>query len=137
MGSPEIAFEENATIPVADYRRLRRAVGWGDVPADDAELAAALARSWNVLARRDAEVVAFARLLDDGVLYASVWDIIVAPELQQRGIGDAMLTLLLRRADARSLTVLVATDAGRPLYERHGFVPTDPASTAMLRRRRI
>jgi ribosomal protein S18 acetylase RimI-like enzyme len=135
MTPPEIAFEENAAIPVTDYRRLRLAVGWGRVPANDTELAAALARTWNVIARQDEEVVAFGRLLDEGLLYASIWDMIVAPDLQRRGIGEAVLTRLLEHADARSLTVLVATDAGSGLYERHGFVPTDPASTAMLRRR--
>ncbi|HVU76709.1 MAG TPA: GNAT family N-acetyltransferase [Gaiellaceae bacterium] len=135
MAPLEIAFEENAAIPVADYRRLRRAVGWGELPADDGELSAALARTWNVVARHTDEVVAFGRLLDDGLLYASIWDMIVAPDLQRRGIGNDVLTRLLQHADARSLTVLVATRPGRGLYERHGFVPADLASTAMLRRR--
>lgn len=130
-----IAFDEGASVPVADYRRLRAAVGWGEVPVDDAELAAALARTWNVIARRDGEVVGLGRLLDDGVLYASVWDMIVAPEAQRQGIGEAILTRLLAHAESRSLTVLVATAAGRALYERHGFVPGDRGSAAMLRRR--
>jgi GNAT superfamily N-acetyltransferase len=131
-----IAFEDDAAVPVADYRRLRSAVGWGEVAVPDAELAAAFARTWNVVARRDGEVVGFGRVLDDGVLYASVWDMIVAPELQRQGVGEEILTRLLRRAESRSLTVLVATAIGRPLYERHGFVPDDPGSTAMLLRRR-
>jgi GNAT superfamily N-acetyltransferase len=60
---------------------------------------------------------------------------LVAPEMQRQGIGEGILTRLLAHAESRSLTVLVATAAGRPLYERHGFVPSDPGSTAMLRRR--
>lgn len=130
-----ISFEDDATVPVADYRRLRSAVGWGEVAAADAELAEAFARTWNVVARHEGEVVGLGRLLDDGVLYTSVWDMIVAPEHQREGIGEEILTRLLRRAESRSLTVLVATTTGRPLYERHGFVPDDPGSTAMLRRR--
>ena len=130
-----IEYEEDATVPVADYRRLRSAVGWGGIAVDDTELAAAFARTWNVVARRGGGVVGLGRLLDDGVLYASVWDMIVAPELHRQGIGEEILARLLRHAESRSLIVLIATDAGRPLYERHGFVPSDPASVAMLRRR--
>lgn len=130
-----IEYEEDATVPVADYRRLRSTVGWGEVAVSDDELAAAFARTWNVVARRGGEVVGLGRLLDDGVLYASVWDMIVAPEDQRQGIGEEILTRLLDRAESRSLTVLVATASGRPLYERHGFVPSDPGSVAMLRRR--
>jgi GNAT superfamily N-acetyltransferase len=131
-----IAFEEDAAIEVADYRRLRAAVGWGEIAVSDEELEAAFAHTWNVVARRDGEVAGLGRLLDDGVLYASVWDMLVAPEAQRQGIGDEILTRLLAQAESRSLTVLVATAAGRTLYERHGFVPSDPGSVAMLRRRR-
>jgi GNAT superfamily N-acetyltransferase len=130
-----IAFEEGAAVPVADYRRLRLAVGWGEIAVSDEQLAAAFGRTWNVVARRDGEIVGLGRLLDDGVLYASVWDMLVAPEMQRQGIGEGILTRLLAHAESRSLTVLVATAAGRPLYERHGFVPSDPGSAAMLRRR--
>lgn len=130
-----IAFEEGADVPVADYRRLRLAVGWGELTVSDEQLAAAFARTWNVVARQGSEIVGLGRLLDDGVLYASVWDMLVAPEAQRQGIGEGILTRLLAHAESRSLTVLVATAAGRPLYERHGFVPGDPGSVAMLRRR--
>lgn len=130
----DIAFEEGATLEPKDFRRLRRAVGWGEVARTDEELAAAFARTWNVAARRGDEVVGIGRLLEDG-LYASIWDMIVDPEAQRQGIGDGILTRLLAHAEERSLTVLVATAAGRPLYEKHGFVPAEASSVAMLRRR--
>jgi GNAT superfamily N-acetyltransferase len=135
MNAPaEIRFDEGAKLPVSDYRRLRSEVGWGDPAVGDTQLDAAFDRTWNVVARREGEIVGFGRLLDDGVLYASIWDMIVTPSLQRRGIGNAILTRLLARAAERSLTVLVATPAGRPLYERHGFVAGDPGSVALLRR---
>ena len=64
----------------------------------------------------------------------SIWDMIVTPRLQRRGIGDGILARLLAHAESRRLTVLVATEAGRPLYERYRFVSGDPGSTALLRR---
>ncbi|MCZ7589175.1 MAG: GNAT family N-acetyltransferase [Gaiella sp.] len=133
--STEVSFEEGASIPLADYRRLRSEVGWGGPSLEDAELAAALERTWNVVARRSGEVVGFGRLLDDGALYASIWDMLVSPLLQRRGIGNEILTRLIAHAATRSLTVLVATPKGRPLYERHGFVAGDPRASALLRRR--
>lgn len=129
-----LSFDEGGAIAPSDYRRLREEVGWGTPPIPDARLEAALARSWNVVARDGDEAVGLGRLLDDGALYASIWDMIVRPSLQRTGIGTEILTRLLARADSRSLIVLIATHAGRPLYERHGFVTGDPGSAAMLRR---
>jgi len=46
---------------------------------------------------------------------------VVVPEAQRRGVGSAILERLLERAASRTIVVLVATAAGRPLYERYGF----------------
>lgn len=46
----------------------------------------------------------------------------VAPELQGRGIGRRLMQAALREL-GDSTTVLHATEAGAPLYERLGFVP--------------
>ncbi|MEU9062075.1 GNAT family N-acetyltransferase [Streptomyces sp. NPDC048430] len=50
---------------------------------------------------------------------------LLAPELQDRGIGTAVLTRLLARTDADGLPVrlnVLQGSAARRLYERHGFV---------------
>lgn len=46
--------------------------------------------------------------------------VMVAPALQGRGLGRRMIRHLLAEAGPRRLT-LIATEAGRPLYEREGF----------------
>ena len=130
----DLVFEAGAAIDPGDYRRLRAAVGWATPELDDAELTAALAATWNVVARRAGEAVAIGRLLDDGALYASIWDMIVVPELQRSGLGERILRLLVERAEGRTIVALVATDAGRPLYERHGFTTASRGSVWMLRR---
>ena len=47
------------------------------------------------------------------------------PDYRRRGIALHILSLLVETAQARGVTAisLEATDMGRPLYERFGFVP--------------
>ena len=136
MGSyapPMAEIEGGARLLAAEYRRLRDSVGWG-TPHDDALLQPALDRTWNVAARVDGELVGLGRLLDDGALYASIWDMIVRPEAQRRGVGTAILERLLERAAGRTIVALVATEAGRPLYERHGFRTASGGGVGMILR---
>ena len=68
-------------VTPGEYRALLATVKWRPLEQDDAEVAAALEASWNVTARTsDGRLVGLARVLDDGVLYASIWDVIVHPE---------------------------------------------------------
>jgi GNAT superfamily N-acetyltransferase len=127
-------IEAGARLEAAEYRRLRAAVGWSSPLVDEGALQAALDRTWNVVAREEREIVGIGRLLDDGALYATIWDMIVVPEAQRRGIGSGILAHLLERAAGRTLVALVATPEGRPLYERHGFRVESRGSVAMLLR---
>jgi predicted N-acetyltransferase YhbS len=51
----------------------------------------------------------------------------VHPEAQRQGIGLALMQFLLARLDQQqvSLVTLDASDMGRPLYDKLGFVPYD------------
>jgi GNAT superfamily N-acetyltransferase len=129
-----IAYEEGAAIDAGDYRRLRAAIGWGEPAAGDEALQAALDRTWNVAARDGGELVGIGRLRDDGAVYATIWDMIVLPDRQRAGIGRAILELLLARARGRTIVALVATPAGRVLYEAYGFAAESEGSVGMLLR---
>ncbi|MGM9516550.1 GNAT family N-acetyltransferase [Roseateles sp. DB2] len=53
-------------------------------------------------------------------------DVILLPALRGQGLGTALLTALLDRADARGLPIELHVAAGNPahrLYRRLGFVP--------------
>jgi GNAT superfamily N-acetyltransferase len=127
-------IEAGARIEPADYLRLREAVGWRRPAADEATIGAALERTWNVVAREGEHVVGIGRLLDDGLAYATIWDVIVVPEAQRRGLGTAILERLLEEASTRAIVALVASPVGRPLYERYGFRSDDGRGVAMLLR---
>jgi ribosomal protein S18 acetylase RimI-like enzyme len=120
-------------IGAGEYRRLRRDAGWSEVDAPDQALEAALARSWNVTARTDGgELAGMGRLIEDGLMYASIWDMIVARDYRRRGIGTAVLDALMRRGSGRTLVALVATPDGAPLYRRAGFAAVSRGSAGMV-----
>jgi GNAT superfamily N-acetyltransferase len=122
-------------VTPAEYRTMLAAVGWRPVAQTDADLEAALAISWNVTARTpDGALVGLARVLDDGLLYASVWDLLVVPERQRRGIGRLLLSVVLEQTVGRRLVSLIATPAGEALYRSAGFAETDGRSTALFMR---
>jgi ribosomal protein S18 acetylase RimI-like enzyme len=63
----------------------------------------------------------------------------LAPGLQGRGLGSAVLRTLLKRIDADGVLVrlnVLQGSAARRLYERHGFtvVAQDPIDVYMVRR---
>lgn len=130
-----VEVEGGARLSAAEYRRLRDSVCW-KTPHDDAELQVSLDLTWNAIAREDGEAVGVGRLLDDGLLYATIWDMIVVPRAQRRGIGSALLELLLERSRERHIVALVASPVGRPLYEKYGFAIESRGAVPMLVRPR-
>ncbi len=122
-------------VTPTEYRSLLAAVEWRPLQHDDNEVTAALEASWNVTARTsDGQLVGLARVLDDGLLYASIWDVIVLPERQRGGIGRALLAAVLEQTAGRRLVSLVSTAAGKALYRSAGFAETDGRSFALFRR---
>jgi GNAT superfamily N-acetyltransferase len=98
---------------------LSRSVHWPDTEADWRALHAG-ARVLGI--RSNGKLVAHGALGDYGVA-ATLAKMVVAPEQQRRGLGAKLLDALLTHADERGTPVgLCATDQGRPLYEKRGFV---------------
>ena len=135
---PPIRFSEGPGDP-AQYAALFETTGWNDMyRRSPAELEAALAASWYVVSAHDrSELVGSARLVSDGVLYAVVFDMIVAPTHQRRGIGSRMLRHLLERceeAGIRDVLLFAARDTA-DFYGRFGFVPRPAQAPGMILRR--
>ena len=131
-----ITIHDGDRLQAVEYRMLRADAGWSEVGAADGRLQAGLDATWNVTARTAAgELVGMARLLDDGAVYASLWDMIVRSDHRGRGIGQAILDAVMQRAGRRDLVSLVATPLGEPLYRRAGFAEQSDGSTGMVWRR--
>jgi ribosomal protein S18 acetylase RimI-like enzyme len=129
---PEIYADD--MVKAGEYRSLRSKVGWRTPERTDDEIQRALNITWNATARTqvDGRLVGLVRVLDDGLFYASVWDVIVAPPLQRRGIGRALLEMAMARTAARGFVVLVATSEGEGLYRAAGFTEADGGRKALF-----
>ncbi|VVD70541.1 N-acetyltransferase GCN5 [Pandoraea eparura] len=99
---------------------LSQAVGWLHRPEDWQFV---LRLGTGFVAEEDGAMIGTALCWKQGDSHASLGMIIVAPEHQGKGIGRALMNLVLEVLGNRC-TLLIATAAGQPLYERLGFVAT-------------
>lgn len=97
---------------------LSQAVRWAHRRADWEVM---LALGMGFVAEEDGVLAGTALCWKYGAEHAALGMIIVAPDLQGRGIGRALMDLVLEELGPRSIQ-LTATPAGQPLYEKLGFV---------------
>lgn len=88
-----------------------------------------------VLSVREGDrLVAFARVLTDFIFRASVYDVVVRNDVQQKGIGRALINKLLGHPSLRRVPAFhLLTKDKRPFYEKLGFEMTaDRGLSAMI-----
>ncbi len=122
---PDVVLHDRLPT-LEEYRDLCTAVGWAPVINFDAA-PVSLARSLlGVVAVVDGRAVGMGRVVGDGAIYHYVQDVVVHPEQQHRGIGDAIIgrlvALVSTRAPERAFIGLFAATGTAPFYGRHGFV---------------
>lgn len=69
-------------------------------------------------------LIGFARATSDGAFNATIWDVVVDPKFQNRGLGKAMMKFAidkLRKADISNIT-LFADPHVVDFYRRLGFI---------------
>ncbi len=75
------------------------------------------------------ELVGAGRAISDRISYAAIFDVVVAPEFQHRGIGKQIMQRLMRDAEAPNV-ILHSVPGKEPFYARLGF---RKMTTAMAR----
>jgi GNAT superfamily N-acetyltransferase len=116
----------NQTPDRDQFSSLFETTGWNrEYQATPEELMLAIGNSRYVIAAYDGEkLVGFGRIVTDGVLHAMIFDMIVHPSYQRRGIGTHILRSLVmkcRAAKIRDIQLFCAVGK-RAFYERNGFV---------------
>ena len=86
------------------------------------DLAHAFRNSYAVVfAHSDGDLVGAARALSDGVYYASIFDVAVAPEHQGCGVGRTMVSALLTKLPVERV-FLTSVFGKEGFYQRFGFL---------------
>jgi ribosomal protein S18 acetylase RimI-like enzyme len=127
-----VSVEADATLTANE---VNAAYAWAEWPQREAWRLDAVGRSCTWFVARDGhEILGLARVLDDGGLHASLWDLIVRPDRRREGIGTAIARAALDRVQDRRLVALVSTPSAIPFFRTLGFVAGSHGHEAMYLR---
>jgi aralkylamine N-acetyltransferase len=116
-----------AGIDFRDVAGLVEAVGWG--VRDPAQLERGFAKSSTAFAFDGETLVGMGRCIADGEYYATIWDMIIKPEYQGKGIGRQIMDKLMEGLEKMEFIALTSTPGNEPFYKKFGF---RPQKTAMV-----
>ncbi len=130
-------------ISVTEYNQLREAVGWGSLPAVQAQIG--INRSDYVIRAMDGKrTIGMARVVSDGGCSVFILDVIVLPEYQGHGIGKSIfqniMNYLQKELQQRgSMNIgLMAAKGREGFYQQFGFLerPNEGMGAGMTMRLR-
>lgn len=110
---------------VEEFNQLRGKIGWPEI---DFKLANnSLQHSlFHVVIRVQGKLIGMGRVVGDGSMYFYVQDVVVDPDYQQQGIGDALMTqiehYLFKSAQKGSTIGLLAAKGKEGFYTRFGYI---------------
>lgn len=134
---PNLIVSHEKNIPPQDVQEICASVGWSR--REPGLIAQALLNSLAVVSIWDGPVlVGFARATGDRVFNATIWDVVVRPQYQRRGIGVLVMRELLKELDSYEipLVTLYADPGTDGFYKRVGFM-TDPSGVRGMFRERL
>jgi len=120
-----IEYQEVGADCISAVSAIYESVGWTAYLTDNNALGRAFEHSLYVLgAYVDGVLVGFIRCVGDGEHVVYVQDLVVIPAFQRKGIGSALLRLVMRRFEAvRTLTLMTdaADEAANAFYRALGM----------------
>ena len=132
--SPVTISDDRARIDLEQLAELYDVTWWAkDRPPD--QIRRALEYSHPILTAWEADrMVGFTRVISDRTYRATIWDVIVRPGHQGRGIGAALVQAAIDHPDLKTVTLfMLLTKDQHPFYERLGFA-TDRDMSMIYRR---
>lgn len=118
-------FSDSKEIDIEQVVALYRFADWAKDRTEE-ETEAVLSQSSLVLSLWEGDrLIAFARVLTDFVFRAAIYDVIVHPDFQRKGVGRVLIDRLLNHPSLKKVPVFhLLTLDKRPFYEKLGFVST-------------
>lgn len=115
-------YDSKLAVLPAELRDLYRFTHWGR--SRSLEQIEKMLNGTNLCfsVRYDDKLVAFCRLLTDFVFRGSLWDILVHPDHQGKGLGSRMIEYALEHPAVKNIPLITTytSDLG-PFLKRHGF----------------
>ena len=129
----DITYREGESLDVDQLRRLYEQAPWARGRSKDG-IARMLANTDYYFTGWDGpRLVAFARVLTDGIYRATLWDVVVDAAYQGRGVGEGLMGVILSHPVlSRVEKFWLNTRDKQTFYERFGFVSS---SQGMVRER--
>lgn len=127
-------------LNVDTYLKLRSSVGWK--PLTKAQADKAIENSLlTVVAYEDEQPIGMGRIVGDGAVICYIQDLIVVPEYQGKGIGQAIIDSLIEyvkeiQMPGTQIMLDLMCQIGREsFYKKNGFIarPTDKLGPGMIR----
>lgn len=126
-GEARLFFSTERDLDLYELEELCDAVGWARRPLRKVkkaiECSFLVVTLWEVRGKRR-RLVGFARATSDHAFNATLWDVVVHPNQQSRGLGKALMEYTIRKlrsADISNIT-LFADPHVVDFYRRLGFV---------------
>jgi len=119
----DITYREGEPLDVDQLRRLYEQAPWARGRSKDG-IARMLANTDYYFTGWDGpRLVAFARVLTDGIYRATLWDVVVDAAYQGRGVGEGLMGVILAHPVlSRVEKFWLNTRDKQTFYERFGFV---------------
>lgn len=122
-----ILFSTERDIDLYQLEELCDAVGWARRPLRKVKKALQhsflVVSMWEIQGTRKS-LIGFARATSDHAFNATIWDVVIHPKFQNKGMGKAMMKYMIKklRSDDISNITLFADPHVVDFYRRLGFV---------------
>jgi len=118
-----VEFRINNPVTADELICVFKSVDWRKNPGNIVE---SFKNSYYITAYDANKLIGFARAISDYCYYTNIFDVIVRPEYQKRGIGKRMMQLL-REKFKGTYFFLTYTEGNKTFYEKCGFEQNDRA----------
>ena len=124
---PQIVFSTEKDIDFYELEELCDRVGWARRPLRKVKKAIEhsflVVSMWEVNGKKR-RLIGFARATSDHAFNATIWDVVVDPKFQNKGLGKALMKYAiaqLRSADISNITLFADPQVVK-FYQRLGFI---------------
>lgn len=136
IGRGYLFYDSKYAVSAGELQELYRFTKWGRSRSLEEIERMLVGTSMCFSIRKDDKMVAFCRLLTDFVFRGSIWDIMVHPDHQGKGLGSALMNYMLDHPRIRDIPLIITyTSELVQFLERLGFVQKE--GTMMLLRKPI